>query len=74
MSKQKSIGTNLESLMDILSSNGPRSTLAKRRLRLGMSSTAVSAARPPTDYTARVIPHCQGVAVPLEDARILRQR
>ena len=35
---------------------------------------AVSAARPPADYTARVIPHCDGVAVPLEDARILWQR
>ena len=37
-------------------------------------SAAVSAARPPSDYTARVIPHCDGVAVPLEDARILWQR
>jgi starch phosphorylase len=37
-------------------------------------SAAVSAARPPADYTARVIPHCSGVAVPLEDARILWQR
>ena len=27
-------------------------------------SAAVSAARPPADYTARVIPHCDGVAVP----------
>jgi starch phosphorylase len=36
-------------------------------------STAVSAARPPTDYTARVIPHCEGVAIPLEHARILWQ-
>jgi starch phosphorylase len=37
-------------------------------------SAAVSAARPPADYTARVIPHREGVAVPLEDARILWQR
>jgi starch phosphorylase len=37
-------------------------------------STAVSAARPPADYTVRVIPHCDGVAIPLEDARILWQR
>jgi starch phosphorylase len=37
-------------------------------------SAAVSAARPPADYTARVIPHYDGVAVPLEDARILWQR
>jgi starch phosphorylase len=34
----------------------------------------VPAARPATDYTARVIPHCDGVAIPLEDARILWQR
>ena len=37
-------------------------------------SAAVSATRPPADYTARVIPHCDGVAIPLEDARILWQR
>jgi len=37
-------------------------------------SSAVSAVRPPADYTARVIPHCDGVEVPLEDARILWQR
>jgi starch phosphorylase len=37
-------------------------------------SAAVSASRPPTDYTARVIPHCDGVAVPLEAAHILWQR
>ncbi len=34
----------------------------------------VSAARPPADYTARLIPYCHGVAVPLEDAHILWQR
>ena len=37
-------------------------------------SAAVSAARAPEDYTARVIPHCDGVAIPLEEARILWQR
>ena len=37
-------------------------------------NAAVSAARPPSDYTARVIPHCDGVAIPLEDARILWQK
>jgi len=37
-------------------------------------SAAVSAARPPADYTARVIPHCDGVAIPLEAAQILWQR
>jgi starch phosphorylase len=35
---------------------------------------AVSAARPATDYTARVIPYCEGVASPLEESRILWQR
>ncbi len=35
---------------------------------------AVPATRPVTDYTARVIPHRDGVAVPLEDAHILWQR
>jgi starch phosphorylase len=35
---------------------------------------AVSATRPAADYTARVIPHFDGVAVPLEEARILWQR
>jgi glycogen phosphorylase len=34
----------------------------------------VPAARPATDYTARVIPRCDGVAIPLEDARVLWQR
>jgi starch phosphorylase len=37
-------------------------------------SVAVSAARPPADYTARVMPHHRGVAIPLEDAHILWQR
>ncbi|HSJ80561.1 MAG TPA: alpha-glucan family phosphorylase [Thiobacillus sp.] len=34
----------------------------------------VPATRPATDYTARVVPHRDGVAVPLEDAHILWQR
>jgi starch phosphorylase len=37
-------------------------------------TAAVSTAHPPDRYTARVIPRCDGVAVPLEDARILWQR
>jgi starch phosphorylase len=37
-------------------------------------SAAVSAARPKTDYTTRAIPHFDGVAIPLENARILWQR
>ena len=35
---------------------------------------AVSAARPPADYTARIVPNCSGVAVPLEVNLILWQR
>jgi starch phosphorylase len=34
----------------------------------------ICSARPARDYTARVIPHYSGVAVPLESARILWQR
>ncbi len=36
-------------------------------------SATVPAARPPSDYTARVMPRCDGVAIPLEDPRILWQ-
>lgn len=36
--------------------------------------TSVPAARPATDYTARVIPHYDGMAIPLEEAHILWQR
>ncbi len=35
---------------------------------------SVPSVRPAGDYTARVRPHCDGVAVPLEDPRILWQR
>ena len=34
---------------------------------------AVSANRPAVDYTVRIIPHFGGVAISLEDARILGQ-
>ncbi|MGO9118272.1 MAG: alpha-glucan family phosphorylase [Desulfomonilaceae bacterium] len=37
-------------------------------------SATVSATRPATDYTARVVPYHDGVAVPLEAAQILWQR
>jgi starch phosphorylase len=41
----------------------------------GYAYTAwVPAARPAGDYTVRVAPHHDGVAVPLEAARILWQR
>jgi len=35
---------------------------------------STSAVHPPLDYTARLVPHFQAVALPLEDARILWQR
>ncbi len=37
-------------------------------------SADVPAIRPAADYTARVIPHFDGVSIPLEEARILWQR
>ena len=37
-------------------------------------SAAVPSTRSPGDYTARAIPFCEGVAIPLEDSRILWQR
>jgi starch phosphorylase len=37
-------------------------------------SAEMPAARPSGDYTARVIPHCDGFSIPMEDARILWQR
>jgi starch phosphorylase len=37
-------------------------------------SAAVPASRSAADYTARVLPHCNGVAIPLEDSRIRWQR
>jgi starch phosphorylase len=37
-------------------------------------TASVPATRSTADYTARVIPHCDGVAVPLEATRILWQR
>jgi starch phosphorylase len=37
-------------------------------------AASVPANRSTSDYTARVVPHYEGVAVPLEEARILWQR
>ena len=37
-------------------------------------SATVPATRPPTDYTARLLPQCNDVSLPLEDTRILWQR
>ncbi len=60
--------------------NAPERVEMRRvRQRVGATNgyayrAAVPAARPATDYTARLIPHRDGVAVPLEDAHILWQR
>jgi starch phosphorylase len=40
----------------------------------GVYQTTVSAGRPAADYTARVVPRCEGLAVPLEASEILWQR
>ncbi len=70
----------VELYADGVMGNGPvRQEMKHVRQLAGASggyvySAAVSAARPSADYTARVIPHCDGVAIPLEDARILWQR
>ena len=42
--------------------------------RSDVFSATVSATRPAMDYTVRLIPHHEGVAVPLEAAHILWQR
>jgi glycogen phosphorylase len=42
--------------------------------REGIYRASVPSTRPATDYTARILPSCTGVAVPLEVDRILWQR
>jgi starch phosphorylase len=37
-------------------------------------SATVSSSRPASDYTARIVPHCDGLAVPLEAGWILWQK
>ena len=49
-----------------------RSTVGQSRG--GIYRTSVSAVRSETDFTARIIPHCDGVAVPLEVDPILWQQ
>ncbi len=59
-------------------SGGGQIQSAKRRAggtcRKAAEITARMDRRPAADYTARVIPHCSGVTVPLEADPILRQR
>ena len=55
-----------------------RVTMESARPMLGslggyVYTAAVSSKRPASDYTARIIPHCDGVTVPLEAAQILWQ-
>ncbi len=40
----------------------------------GVYSVTVPANRPATDYTARLVPHFDGLSVPLEAGQILWQR
>ena len=70
----------VELYADGVNGDGPvRVEMARGRELAGAAggyvySASVPATRPATDYTPRVIPHCDGVAIPLEDARILWQR
>jgi starch phosphorylase len=70
----------LELYADGVNGGAPvRQEMKRVRQRAGASGgtvyrAAVAAARPPADYTARVIPQHGGVAVPLEAAQILWQR
>jgi starch phosphorylase len=62
--------------------NGGESVIQEMKLLHPLAGTtgsyvynaSVSSSRPPKDYTARLIPHFDGVAVPLEEERILWQR
>jgi starch phosphorylase len=69
----------IELYADGVNGGGPERQDMMRGLPLTESNgyifnAQVPAARPATDYTARVIPHHEGVAIPLENARILWQR
>ena len=70
----------VEIYADVTSSDGPVRQEMTRARRLegadvGYAYRAeVPAARPAADYAVRIIPHHDGVAVPLEAARILWQR
>jgi hypothetical protein len=70
----------VELYADGVDGEGPvRREMTRVRQRVGATGgtvyrARVPAVRPATDYTARVIPLRSGVAVPLENARILWQR
>lgn len=63
----------------VMNHDSVRQEMKCLRLLIGASGgyvygAAVSANRPAEDYTPRVIPHCDRVAIPLENAKILWQR
>ena len=69
----------VELYADAIDGNAPvaaemRRSRQQRAAKWHVYSAQVAATRPATDYTARLIPQCPGVAVPLEAARILWQR
>ena len=70
----------IELYADVVKKNGlMRQEMKRVRQLVGAAGgyvygTSVPAIRPATDYTARVIPHRPGVAVPLEVTHILWQR
>jgi starch phosphorylase len=70
----------VELYADGLTGSGPERHKMARTHRLDsapgryMYHAALPASRPPADYTARLIPHCDGAAVPLEINPILWQR
>ena len=70
----------VELYADGINGQGPvRQEMKRVRQLVGAASgytysARVAANRPATDYTARVIPHRPGVAIPLEAAHILWQR
>jgi starch phosphorylase len=70
----------VELYADAVNGGGPtRQEMKPIRPLIGVAggydySATVSASRPTGDYTARLIPRFEGVAVPLESARILWQR
>ena len=74
------IWVRVELYADGVNGEGPvRQEMKRVRQLVGATggyaySARVAATRPATDYTARVIPCCAGVAVPLEAAHILWQR
>lgn len=74
------IAVLLELFADGLNGNAPARQAMKRASKPAGAPggyayrAAVPASRPAADYTPRIIPRFEGIAVPLEDARILWQR